>query len=270
MQCENVTEPDFHSVSTCTEVPDSMKWAPGRPDERGDYEFCVEYIRGYGMNDVRCESSFVKWIVCQYTRNCPSDFEMANGISDKCFMVQSAHGHKGAKKAKEFCEARNAILYEPKSRDELLRLENHFTQLKTRVYFVGYVEQRSGLGCENKGDFVYHGISSCTDAPKGLFFEKEPNNCEGLGEWCVVSREHGDTKCRSTPPELVQSSEVSTVHSVVNICVSSATCVALHNFLSKPPVFNSIKRQASNISVLLALTPPPKLLAILVTLSQAT
>ena len=106
MQCENVTEPDFHSVSTCTEVPDSMKWAPGRPDERGDYEFCVEYIRGYGMNDVRCESSFVKWIVCQYTRNCPSDFEMANGISDKCFMVQSAHGHKGAKKAKEFCEAR--------------------------------------------------------------------------------------------------------------------------------------------------------------------
>ena len=86
---------------------------------------------------------------------------------------------------------RNAILYEPKSRDELLRLENHFTQLKTRVYFVGYVEQRSGLGCENKGDFVYHGISSCTDAPKGLFFEKEPNNCEGLGEWCVVSREHG-------------------------------------------------------------------------------
>ena len=85
---------------------------------------------------------------------------------------------------------RNGILYEPKSRDELLKLENHFTQLKTKVYFVGYVEQRSGFGCDNKGDMVYHGIASCTDVPKGLFFEKEPNNYKDVGEWCVESRDH--------------------------------------------------------------------------------
>ena len=84
---------------------------------------------------------------------------------------------------------RNGILYEPRSRDELLKLENHFPQLKTKVYFVGYVEKRSGFGCEKRGDMVYYGISSCVRVPKGMFFEKEPNNYKDLGEWCVESRD---------------------------------------------------------------------------------
>ena len=58
------------------------------------------------------------------------------------------------------------------------------------IFHSWYVEQRSGFGCENKGDMTYHGISSCTDVPKGLFFEKEPNNYKDIGEWCVESREY--------------------------------------------------------------------------------
>ena len=84
--CKNGTKPDFYSVSTCTKNPDSLKWAIGQPDEVGNNEFCVEYFRGRGMNDLPCDT----FCVCQYNRNCPSDFEMANGISDKCFIVKWA------------------------------------------------------------------------------------------------------------------------------------------------------------------------------------
>ena len=95
---------------------------------------------------------------------------------------------------------RNGILYEPKSRNELLKLENHFPQLKNKVYFVGYAERRSEIGCENKGDMVYHGISSCTEPPKGLFFTDESSNCENTGEWCVESREYKGERDLNTIP----------------------------------------------------------------------
>ena len=74
---------------------------------------------------------------------------------------------------------------------------------------------------------------------------------------------------QSIRPKNVQFSRGSTEHSVVHICFSSATCVALQNFWSIPPLFNSIKAQTPNISFLLALTHPSKLLAIAVTLSHA-
>ena len=104
--CKNGTETDFYSVSTCMKIPDSLKWASGQPDEVRNKEFCVEYFRGRGMNDLPCYTFWLDRIVCQYNRNCPSGFEMANGISDKCFIVKWADGYKEAKKAKEFCEAR--------------------------------------------------------------------------------------------------------------------------------------------------------------------
>ena len=87
-------------------VPNSMKWASGQPDNRGEGEFCTEPVLRRGLNDIPCNYETINRIVCQYNRNCPSGFEMANGISGKCFIIKWADGYKEAKKAKEFCEAR--------------------------------------------------------------------------------------------------------------------------------------------------------------------
>ena len=104
--CENGTATDFYSVSTCTKIPDSLKWSKGQPDNKGNNKFCAEYHWRWGMQALPCDHYSINRVVCQYRRNCPSDFELANGISDKCFIVKWADGYKEAKKAKEFCEAR--------------------------------------------------------------------------------------------------------------------------------------------------------------------
>ena len=99
----------FRSVATCLKAPDTMAWNGREPnDYKGWGENCVESHHTKGLNDIPCDwgGRRINRIVCQFSQECPSNYEMAEGILDKCFLVASADGNKHMDQAKKFCEDR--------------------------------------------------------------------------------------------------------------------------------------------------------------------
>ena len=104
--CPDVEE-GYHSVTTCAMIPGAL-WKTGAPSYtwHGDEEPCTESIQQMGANDIKCTFGRINRIVCQFSRECPANYEKVEGIYDKCFLVESNDGFKDAKQAKRYCTDR--------------------------------------------------------------------------------------------------------------------------------------------------------------------